>query len=451
MDYVFLAADDGSRQQGKKPNTSFFSAARFTLVGMLLLAPLAFGAVEPWAWGSMAIITAIALLLWATGIVREHLLVVAWSWIYAPGVLLFLFLLIQLRGRVSLDPASTREAILKLAVCLVIFFLINQLYWGAATKVWDRLGQVVLLYCSLLGVLAILQYFSAPGMIYWFLESPNTGFGPYVNRDHYAGLMEILIPIAGCYQIAAPKNSPAAILGTFGIVVAITSLLLTGSRGGLVALVAEIVILLVVLLLYNAGKRRFAVVLAAGGVIVAAVAFLLTIAPNGISSRLAAAIHFGDTTVSRDRPKVAVDTLRIFLDHLAVGSGLGTFAAVYPQYQSFPSEEDWDYAHNDYAQFLAETGVVGGILAACALFVFLNGTFGPHLQVRLSVTRGWIQLGAALGCCGLLVHSFVDFNLHVPANAAWFVFSAALASIDGFHIRRQHADGRVASATSVSK
>ena len=431
-------------------NTRLFPAARLMLVGMLVLAPLAFGAVEPWAWGAMAIVAAIILLLWAAGNVGEHLLVMVWSWIYLPGVLLLLFAMMQLRGRVSLDPASTQEAVLKLAVCLVIFFLTIQLYYGASSKAWDHLGLVVLTYCSLLGVFAILQFFSAPGLIYWLLESPNTSFGPYVNRDHYAGLMEMLVPIAGCYQIASHRNSSAAILGTFGIVIAISSLLLTGSRGGVVALIAEIVMLLVVLVLYTAGKERFVVALAAAGVIVVAVGFLLTIAPNGVPSRLAAAVHFGDSAVARDRPKVAADTLRIFRDHLATGSGLGTFAAVYPQYQSFPSEGDWDYAHNDYAQFLAETGLVGGVLAVVALFLFLKRAFGGHLRASLSATRGWIQMGAALGCCGLLVHSFVDFNLHVPANAVWFVVCVALGCMERPHTQRQHSHVEVGPAISMS-
>jgi hypothetical protein len=42
-----------------------------------------------------------------------------------------------------------------------------------------------------------------------------------------------------------------------------------------------------------------------------------------------------------------------------------------------------------------------------------------------------LRLGATLGCIGLLVHSFSDFNLRIPANAAWFAFCAGLAMARG--------------------
>jgi O-antigen ligase len=121
--------------------------------------------------------------------------------------------------------------------------------------------------------------------------------------------------------------------------------------------------------------------------------------------------------------------LRIFRDHLATGTGLGTFEAVYPQYQSFVTDKTWTEAHNDYAQMLVETGLIGGLLALLSLLIFLHDAFWVGLRSGLSGTPGWIQLGAALGCCGLLVHSFVDFNLHIPANAAWFSACAALGTL----------------------
>ena len=127
--------------------------------------PLAFGSVEAWAWGAMASVTAIILLLWAFGSIRNRLLIVAWSWLYVPAVVLFGFVLIQLNAHLSLDPASTSEAVLKLALCLLILFLTAQLYCIAPHTAWDQLGLSVLLYSSLLGLLAILQFFSAPGLI----------------------------------------------------------------------------------------------------------------------------------------------------------------------------------------------------------------------------------------------------------------------------------------------
>jgi hypothetical protein len=77
---------------------------------------------------------------------------------------------------------------------------------------------------------------------------------------------------------------------------------------------------------------------------------------------------------------------------------------------------------------LAESGLAGGLLMVVALALFFRLAF-MRLGERLRNDAGWIQVGAALGCGGLLVHSFVDFNLRIPANAAWFAVLAAVATI----------------------
>jgi len=78
----------------------------------------------------------------------------------------------------------------------------------------------------------------------------------------------------------------------------------------------------------------------------------------------------------------------------------------------------------------AETGLVGTVLILSALALFFRLAF-RDLRHRLRFEDGWIRLGAAIGCCGLLLHSFFDFNLHLPANAAWFATLAALATTGG--------------------
>lgn len=414
---------------GRSAQSRLFRWSRLVLVGLLFCAPLAFGSVEPWAWGTMAIFVVISLLLWAAGSIRHRLLIVAWSWLYLPGLILFGFVLIQRNLHLSVDPASTSESALKLALCLLVFFLTMQLYYIAPDRAWSRLGLAVLVYSSLLGLFAILQFFAAPGFIYWIVPSPNVNFGPYVNRDHFAGLFEMLIPIAGTYYMAAGRKSPFSILWAFGLLIAIVSLLLAGSRGGFLALIGELLVLVTIVWTRTRERRRVRLIWGAAGLLLATIAFLLLIAPHDLPGRFASIVRFRDSTVNGDRPKVAHDSLRIFRDHWAAGTGLGTFEAVYPQYQSFVTDKTWQYAHNDYAQFLAETGLAGGLLALLALLIFLHDAFWVGLRSGLSGTPAWIQLGASLGCCGLLVHSFVDFNLHIPANAAWFSACAALATL----------------------
>ena len=138
------------------------------------------------------------------------------------------------------------------------------------------------------------------------------------------------------------------------------------------------------------------------------------------------------------RQTIARDSWRMTRDHLAHGVGLGAFETAYTPYQTVATDLTIDYAHNDYLQFLAETGVWGIILLPVSLTLFFVLAF-RHLSRRLHEQSGWLQFGAAVGVCGLLVHSFSEFNLHIPANAAWFSFLAAIACLP---ISQMHRDRR---------
>ena len=110
-----------------------------------------------------------------------------------------------------------------------------------------------------------------------------------------------------------------------------------------------------------------------------------------------------------------------------LGWGLGTFSTVYPSYRSFYTNLFVNEAHNDYAQLLVETGLLGFGL----MLWFLIRLY----QYGLPTSRRWefkwdgaVSLAALLGCTGLLFHSFVDFNLQIPANAALFYVLCGLAA-----------------------
>jgi O-antigen ligase len=94
------------------------------------------------------------------------------------------------------------------------------------------------------------------------------------------------------------------------------------------------------------------------------------------------------------------------------------------------SDLHWTHAHDDFAEGLAETGLAGGVLLLWGLALFFSLGFF-HIRERLRVGWGWIPVGALVGATGLLCHSLVDFNMRVPANAAWFVVCVAIATQPG--------------------
>lgn len=415
--------------EGSVASSRCIDIARVLLLATLLAAPLAFGAVQAWAWTALSFISVVLLLLWAGASLRSGVVTMVWSPLYLPVTLFLVLGLLQFFAHRSLDSIATRESLVCLGANLILFFLAGQVL-AAGRDGARRFALVVVLFGFCLSMFAILQFFSSRGMIYWSITPRSGGwiFGPYVNHNHYAGLMEMLIPVAVAYLLCRPLERALRAVLIFAVVIVIASLLLSGSRGGFVSLLAEFLIFAAVVMrrVLALGRWRLAAATATG--ILGAAALFLWMDPGDISRRLATVVKIPDAREVSfgQRRVVTLDTLRIVGDYRWTGAGLGAFETVYPRYRSFPSDLRWDHAHNDYAEALAETGLVGGALIVTALGMFFPLAF-RNLTSRLDSQAGWIQFGAAVGCCGLLVHSLFDFNLHIPANACWFAVCAAVA------------------------
>jgi len=412
------------------PTNRWFSFARLSAVATLLLAPLAYGAVEPWAWGALYVLSFAGLALWALGSMREKVVHIVWSPLYWAAALFLIVGLVQYFGRLTADLTGTRDALIGLTTGTFFFFLAGQLFAEASNKTWRIFGLIVTAYAFLMGIFAILQFFSSQGLIYWTVRSRGSVFGPYVNHNDYAGLMEMLIPIGAAYALSRPQSIIQRILLAVAICIPTGSLLLSASRGGFMSFVGEILIFAGVLWKRLPARNARTTLLVGALGIVAATLFFFWITPQSVFTRLGTVsnvLNAPEATYG-DRMLVALDSMRIFRDHPVVGIGLGSFGSVYPSYQSFPTDQLYPYAHNDYAQALAETGALGGLIILGALALFFRLAFG-NLEARLARPRGWIQFGASVGVCGLLIHSLVDFNLHIPANAAWFAVCVGLSTL----------------------
>jgi O-antigen ligase len=429
-----LSRAEAAPLAANQSDTPAWATARVVLVATLVLASVAFGAVQAWAWGAMIVLAAVAVVLWGFGTARQDTIRVAWTPLYVPAGAFLLLGCAQHFAQATADPISTRESLTKLAADLIVFFLATQL-WSAGSGPLRRFALSVTTFTCALALFALLQFLSDPTTIYGFV-TPRWGgwiFGPYVNHNHYAGLMEMLIPISICYLVALwqqPRYRRRVATAAFPLLIAIASVPLSGSRGGLLALLVEIILLSVILWrhLPGAGHRRVAV---AGALSIAAAATVfLWLDPGQISQRLrtVADVHRAPEATLGERRLLTRDALHIFAHHPWLGTGLGSFATVYPRYRSFASDLEWDHAHNDYAEALAETGIVGGVLILAALALFATAAFS-NLRKRLDSASGWIRLGAAIGCCGLLIHTLADFNFHIPANAAWFSLCAGIAIV----------------------
>jgi O-antigen ligase len=229
--------------------------------------------------------------------------------------------------------------------------------------------------------------------------------------------MEMLTPIPFVLCMGHLLKGGKRALAGFCAGLMATTIFLSGSRGGMIAFVVQAVLFGA---LVFGKKRSIRVPLASMAVCVFILALLLFI------DKGKALGHLADLAPGI-RLDITRDSLKMFWHRPLLGWGLGTFPTIYPRYRSFYTNLFINEAHNDYAQLLVETGLLGFVL----MLWFLVSLYRSVLPVSRRWETQWdwaVSLAALLGCTGILVHSFMDFNLQIPANAALFYMLCGLAA-----------------------
>jgi O-antigen ligase len=396
--------------------------------GLLLLGPLAFGAVEPWSILMIEVGSAGLLALWIGKQVIENTIRVRQNSLFLPIAIFGVLIASQLVfGMSAYFHATMSAALLYISYAVLCFLASQTLVRGSQAR---RLALIVSIYGAVVASFALVQGISSNGKLYW-LRQPRMGgwiYGPYVNHNHYAGLMEMLIPIPLVLSLTQLASARARNLAATAAAVMVGTIFLSGSRGGMLAIVIELLILGVTLVQHRRGWRTTIGV----GLFVAIVAGLLIwVGGSDLSQRIASAEPSRSEISGDVRSDINRDGLRMFLKKPILGWGLGTFPVVYPQFRSFYTNFFVNEAHNDYLQVLVEMGLLG--VATMVLFIIVAFKQAiQKLKYWTSDINGAAALACLLGMSGILVHSAVDFNLQVPANAALFYVLCTVAASPRF-------------------
>lgn len=395
---------------------------RFGICGLLAFAVLAYGAVEEWSQAVLEAGFALLLVIWALRVYFRKQEQVPISPLLIPLSAFALVALVQMGFHRTASLYDTRMQFQLLLVYLILLVLLPQAFYRM--NHWRSLLWFLMFLGFFVSVFGILQHLTFNGKLYWFRVMRYGGipFGPYVNRNHFAGFAETLIPIALVPLVLGKVRRERLIVVCLFALAPIVALFLSASRGGIVGFIVELVILFALLLLRRIHSKYVLV----GGVLV--LTGILAVSWLGVQQVLQ---RFTDqkqleVTLGK-RASMRHDTWRIFLDHPAMGTGLGTLQLVFPPYESNYDAKIVNHAHNDYLEALAETGVVGGL--CCLWFIavlFIESVRG--LKELGSSFGAALNLAGLMGCCGILVHSLVDFNLHIPANALLFFVASHLAT-----------------------
>ncbi len=402
---------------------------RGLLLGIALLlafSVLAFGGVYEWGLLTLQLGAGVLFAAWAFSQLQAGEVAVARSPLYGPALGFAALVAAQLLFRRSAYAFATRaEALNWIAYGLLAFLAVQCL---EERRQRNRVLRGLALFGAAVAAFAILQKLAPNGRIYWFWPTnwPTLFFGPYINHAHYSGLMEMLAPAALVLALRRSQSLETRLLWGGAAVVMISSVFISLSRGGMVAIIVE----LLVLGWYLARAERLRQGLL-GLAVIASLAFLLVAwLDNGDLLRRLGSIPSleREGATSATRLTIARDTLRLAAQRPVAGWGLGTFADVYPQFRSFPTELLIDHAHNDYLEMLAETGALGALLTLWFLAGVFRGARDALAHWHFRDSGGALTLASLVGVAGLLAHSLTDFNLHIPANAAlFFVLCAAAA------------------------
>jgi O-antigen ligase len=379
-------------------------------------------AFEPWS-ESVLEIGAAALLAWwgilfAAGVAPT----LRWNRLFVPLIGFWTWGAVQFLAGLTASPFLTRIELLKWSPLIVLFFLAIQAF--AAEEHWRGFVWFLLVLGFAVSVQGILQHFTFNGKLYWFRELRYGGipFGPYVNRNHFAGLMELIIPTGlAILLLRSEKRDHLPMILIFTLL-PLGAVFLSASRGGMVGVMLEGGLVMALVFLRHRGRHQLAavalVLLLAGGL----VGWL------GVGRALERFSSLQRLEVSEARREEMLrDSWRIFMDHPISGIGAGALQEVFPRYETLYDGNVVQHSHNDYVEALAETGIIGGLLGAAFLLLLLWGSWGRLLGAADSVDLAY-HIGAVAACAGILIHSLVDFNLHIPSNALIFLLQSALAT-----------------------
>jgi O-antigen ligase len=243
--------------------------------------------------------------------------------------------------------------------------------------------------------------------------------------------MELWIPLALGMALAPDASFLRRWLWCSAALVMAASVVMAASRGGLLAVAVQVTVLAIATAALH-GRRR-AVVGLVGGV-VALAGFLWYVGSADLLERFTPIGNPGSATleeVSGHRFEAWSGSLQIFREHWLLGTGLDTFEPHFRGMRQYYTDKVWTHAHNDFLQFVAETGVVGVALGLWLVIAAAREIL-RNLRRTAQTATGAMLIGLGCACLGFMVHGWLDFNFHVPANAAGFAVLAAIAARRGW-------------------
>ncbi len=340
----------------------------------------------------------------------------------------------------SIHPKATLSEFFRFASYAAFYVLTVQLL---KNRVYLKTTILVItIFGALLSFSSILQFYLTNDMALWFRHVPKNSMivGPYICHNHYAGLMEMIFPVVLAFfffhrprlhnpsviksiiEILSQEKANIHILIGGAALLIVTSVFVSLSRGGMISLSLSLVFFIWLIFRRKISRGNTFLIFA---IILLTTMSVAWFGWDQIFERFAK-LKDAQGVIHESRLDFWKDSRHIITGFPLTGSGMGTFFDIYPTYQTINPGIDLAHAHNDFIELAAEGGVIGFILAMSFIIALYFKTYKVFLT-RRDAYSVYIYMGSITAILSILIHSFVDFNLHIGANGLWFFFMAGLA------------------------
>jgi O-antigen ligase len=431
------------------------------LLAAVVFTGLAFGAVEPWSIFVFEVMVLALLVFWGIKVLRDGRLNLRVPAVVLPVAALLAVGLIQSIAlsrsdgswvSLSMNVGYTRSAVTVLAFLLIALVIASNFF--VSRERLAVVGHFLVVYGLALAIFALVQHFTWSGRLYWIRPTLATfPFGPFANHNHFAGYMELLIPLPIAMVLTRAVGREMRFLYGFAAAIMSLAMVVSLSRGGLISLAAMLMFLVLVSIRmpriwrHETGRREFeeadrkgqvavgrfravaSQVIVVAAIVVVIGAGVVWIGADPVIQRVTQsqpAEGLPQETFSTSRGWIWRDTISMIRANPLLGVGLGAYVTAFSLYTKSDGSLRVPQAHNDYLQVVADGGIVGGLIALWFVVVVFR-VVARGLKSRDPMLSG-LALGSGAGIVGILVHSLFDFNLQIPSNVLLFLVLAAVAS-----------------------
>jgi len=399
---------------------SLSAIIRYSLYALLIFTPLAHGSVQGWAITTIHLVTLLAL----GALLIQKSWTWDWKWINTPldKPFFYLAILCILSSVFSLHHRTSLWAVILLLNYLTIFYLI--IHTVNTRSRHRNLIYVIIGVATLLSIFGLMKVFGNNPFPWWDYShvqpNPDTISATYVNRNHYAGYLEMAIPLLLGLFLTGFRRGKLILMISLTLIILCT-FVLSLSRAGWFGAAIGLTFMAFALLISPYFERKKLLSVCVGGLFFLA---FIVLANTSVVQRIHTVAKKSQEPSLAARVLVWEKVIDMSMDHPVFGTGPGTFSTIFTQYQPPGLTLRYTLAHNDYLHFISEVGIpLMAILIWMIIALYKKGF--NKLKNPSRLVRG-TTLGAMSGVTAILIHSIFDFNLHIPANAILFTVLAAI-------------------------